>query len=128
MHQQHQQHFLNNSKILERVMERSCCKHYQRLNLAASPNMVRMLTPGEVEADSSRISTAKSQYNLCRTYSILLVLLNQLSDDPHGSFPFDGDIHTLDGNLNLNLFTPINQFTLFFVSLIDFYSAALASL
>lgn len=96
MHQQHQQHFLNDPKTLERVVERSYCKDYQRLNLASSPNMVGTLTPGKVKADSFRISTANSQYNLCRTYPALLVVPNHLSDDSlrrvarcyrHGRFP-----------------------------------------
>lgn len=90
-----QQHMAD-PKTLERVVERSYCKDYQRLNLAASPNMTGTLTPGKVKADSFRISTANSQYHLCRTYPALLVVPNHMSDDSlrrvarcyrHGRFP-----------------------------------------
>lgn len=79
-----QQPFLHQAdpKTLERVMERSYCKDFQRLNLAASPNSSGTLTQGgKVKGDSFRISTANSQYNLCRTYPALLVVPTHLSDD-----------------------------------------------
>uniref|UniRef100_A0A0P5TBM6 SET domain binding factor n=1 Tax=Daphnia magna TaxID=35525 RepID=A0A0P5TBM6_9CRUS len=68
-------------KTLERVIERSYCKDFQRLNLAPSPNTSGTLTPGKPKSDSFRISTANSNYSLCRTYPALVVVPAHLSDD-----------------------------------------------
>ena len=83
-------------KTLERVIERSYSKDYQRLNLAPSPNTTGTLTPGKGKGDSFRISTANSNYSLCRTYPALLVVPSHFSDESlgrvarcyrHGRFP-----------------------------------------
>ena len=78
--QQHQQQHAD-PKTLERVVERSYCKDFQRLNLASTPNISGTLTPGKIKGDSFRISTANSNYNLCRSYPALLVVPTHLSDD-----------------------------------------------
>lgn len=68
-------------KTLERVVERSYCKDFQRLTLAPSPGTTGTLTPGKAKTDSFRISTANSIYGLCRTYPALLVVPAHMSDE-----------------------------------------------
>ena len=68
-------------KTLERVVERSYSKDFQRLNLASPPNTTGTLTPAKSKSDSFRISTGNTNYSLCRTYPALLVVPAHLTDE-----------------------------------------------
>ena len=68
-------------KTLERVVERSYCRDYQRLNLAMPPNATLTPSKGPNKGESFRISTVNSNYNLCRTYPALITVPANMSDD-----------------------------------------------
>lgn len=68
-------------KTLERVLERTYSKDFQRLSLTPSPSTSGTLTPGKAKTDSFRISMVNSIYGLCRTYPALLVVPAHMTDE-----------------------------------------------
>jgi myotubularin-related protein 5/13 len=72
----------NDSKSMERLMERSYYKDWKRMSLGTLHKSVNLNASSILsKAESFRISFVNCNYGICRSYPALLVVPNLISED-----------------------------------------------